>query len=232
MGHRIAMSMLCTLIALLLVGIVSANDEAALLAFKAQLIHGGSLASWNSSASFCNWKGVTCGHWRPARVVALILNGNRPTGAVSPTIGNLTFLRTLKLSFNSLHGDIPASLGRLHRLQRLYLDDNSFSGTLPANLSSCVRMTEMGLDNNILRGASWLSSEKLTYLALVTLRSNSFTGHILSHWPVCPVYGSLTSTITNSLAQSHGSAACRACGFNLFETTSLVCSHLLYNWSS
>lgn len=45
-----AMSLLCPLLAVLMIAVVSASDEAALLAFKAQLSNGGSLSSWNSSA--------------------------------------------------------------------------------------------------------------------------------------------------------------------------------------
>ncbi|XP_044954627.1 probable LRR receptor-like serine/threonine-protein kinase At3g47570 [Hordeum vulgare subsp. vulgare] len=177
-----AMSLLCSLVALLLTvpASASSSDEAALLAFKAQLSHGGSLASWNSSTGLCSWEGVTCGgHRTPARVVELRLNGTGIAGPLSPAIGNLTFLRTLDLGINSLQGRIPASLGRLRRLRRLYLDDNSFSGTLPANLSSCVSITEMRLDNNTLGGRIPAElGQKLTHLVLITLRNNVFTGTI------------------------------------------------------
>ncbi|XBH59493.1 hypothetical protein VPH35_114215 [Triticum aestivum] len=173
------MRFLWSILVLLLVVLVSAGDEAALLTSKARLSNGGSLASWNSSSGFCSWEGVTCGHRTPARVVALRLRGAGLVGALSPAIGNLTFLRTLDLSTNSLHGDIPASLGRLRRLQLLYLSDNSFSGTFPVNLSSCVSMSRMRLDNNTLGGRIPAElGEKITYLALITLRNNSFTGTI------------------------------------------------------
>ncbi|KAM3317432.1 hypothetical protein ACQJBY_035230 [Aegilops geniculata] len=173
------MGLLCSLLPVLMGAIVTASDEAVLLAFKAQVNDGGSLDSWNNSANFCSWEGVTCSHRRPARVVALRLNGTGLAGELSSVIGNLTFLRMLNLSFNSLHGDIPASLGRLRRLQRLYLGENSFSGTIPANLSSCVSMTIMGLDNNKLGGpiAAELG-EKLTSLVVISLANNSFTGLI------------------------------------------------------
>ncbi|CAM0879525.1 unnamed protein product [Alopecurus aequalis] len=172
-------SLIWSLLAILMIAMVSAADEAALLAFKAQVSDGGSLASWNGSAHFCSWKGVTCSQGRPVRVLALSLNGTGLTGALSPALGNLTFLQTLDLSFNWLHGEIPESLGRLRRLQRLDLNDNSFSGTFPVNLSSCVSMTEMGLHNNKLHGRIPAElGEKLKSLAGISLGNNSFTGTI------------------------------------------------------
>nr|CDM81156.1 unnamed protein product [Triticum aestivum] len=146
------MSLPWSLVLALTIAVVSAGDEVALLAFREQISDGGALASWNSSAGFCSWEGVTCGRWMPKRAVALRLDGRALVGALSPALGNLTFLRTLNLSFNWFHGEIPASLGRLHRLRRLDLSDNSFSSTFPVNLSSCVSMTEMRLRNNKLGG--------------------------------------------------------------------------------
>ncbi|XP_051223126.2 receptor kinase-like protein Xa21 [Lolium perenne] len=175
------MSMLWSLISVLMIAMVRASDEASLLAFRAQLSGGGSpaLASWNDSAHFCRWEGVTCSHRRPARVVELRLNSTGLTGELSPAIGNLTFLRTLDLSFNWLNREIPASLGRLHRLQRLYLNDNAFSGAFPANLTSCANITIMGLHHNKLRGHIPAElGEKLGSLEVIILRNNSFTGPI------------------------------------------------------
>ncbi|KAM0856179.1 hypothetical protein ACQ4PT_049278 [Festuca glaucescens] len=157
------MSLLWSLVAVLMISVVSAGDEAALLAFKAQVSDGGSLASWNSSADFCSWEGVTCSSRRPARVVELSLNGSGLAGALSPALGNLTFLRKLDLSYNWLHGEIPSSLGRLRRLQRLDLYDNSFSGALPVNLSSCISMTIWDCTTTSLADASqpsWAKSSR------------------------------------------------------------------------
>nr|XP_051184795.1 receptor kinase-like protein Xa21 [Lolium perenne] len=172
------MSLLLSLVAALVISTVSAGDDAALLAFKAQLNHD-AVASWNSSAHFCSWEGVTCSHRHPARVVALSLYGSALTGALSPAIGNLTFLRTLNLSTNRLHGEIPASVGRLRRLRILELTNNSFSGTLPVNLSFCINMTVLYLDNNNLGGEIPAElGERLTSLKAISLMNNRFTGLI------------------------------------------------------
>ena len=123
--RAIAISFVLSFLAILMTSTATVSDKPALLAFKVQLSHGGSLASWNSSVGFCSWQGVVCSHRRPTRVVALTLDGTGLVGRLSPAIGNLTFLRMLNLRSNSLHGDIPASLGRLRRLRCLYLDTNS-----------------------------------------------------------------------------------------------------------
>jgi hypothetical protein len=173
------MSLLWSLVAVLMIAMVTAGDEAALLAFKAKVSDGGSLVSWTGSANFCSWEGVACNHQRPTRVVELSLGGRALTGALSPALGNLTFLRKLDLSYNWLHGEIPASLGRLRRLQRLDLYDNSFSGTLPVNLSSCISLTNMGLHDNKLGGRIPAElGQKLMSLSTLWLSNNSFTGPI------------------------------------------------------
>ncbi|KAM3296447.1 hypothetical protein ACQJBY_038663 [Aegilops geniculata] len=230
------MSLIWSFIAAPMTAMAIASDEAALLAFRAQVSHGGLLASWNSSTGFCSWEGVTCSHRRPARVVELILDGARLTGALSPAIGNLTFLRALDLSFNSLHGDIPASIGRLRRLRWLYLDDNSFSGILPVNLSSCVNMAEMRLRNNKLGGCIPAElGEKLMSLEVIELRNNSFTGPIqaslanLSHLQILDLSeNQLVGSIPPGLGSNQGMWYFNLLGNNF----SGMLPPSLYNWSS
>jgi hypothetical protein len=217
-----------------MIAMVTAADEAALLAFKAKVSDGGSLVSWNGSADFCSWEGVTCNHQRPARVVELSLGGRALTGALSPALGNLTFLRKLDLSYNWLHGEIPASLGRLRRLQRLDLYDNSFSGTLPVNLSSCISLTNMGLHDNKLGGRIPAElGEKLMSLSTLWLSNNSFTG------PIPASLANLSSLrnlalFTNQLVGSIPPADLGS--IRLFDVSSNNLTGTippsLYNWSS
>ncbi|CAL4958212.1 unnamed protein product [Urochloa decumbens] len=160
-----------------------AGDAAALLAFKAAAISGRNggedpLASWNRSnaAGLCSWYGVTCGA-RHGRVVAVRLVSRKLTGGVlSCAIGNLSFLRTLDLSYNGLTGEIPASIGRLRRLRSLNLSHNAFSGEIPSNISFCTSLTAMRLRVNQLRGSVPSNlGHKLTNL---DLRYNDLTGVI------------------------------------------------------
>ncbi|WVZ75130.1 hypothetical protein U9M48_023217 [Paspalum notatum var. saurae] len=181
-------SLYCTMLGLIVLTIArttasaGGGDEAALLAFKAELrtSGGGALASWNGSTDFCSWEGVACTSGRsPPRVVGLDLLMKGLAGTLSAAVGNLTFLRALELGFNALHGDVPASLGRLRRLRYLDLGHNAFSGEIPANLSSCVAMEEMFIDANNLSGRIPADlGDKMTQLQVLHLKNNSLTGPI------------------------------------------------------
>ncbi|XP_052181650.1 probable LRR receptor-like serine/threonine-protein kinase At3g47570 [Diospyros lotus] len=117
------------------------SDHLALLAFKSEIIHDpeGVMDSWNDSVHFCNWQGVMCGN-RHQRVTILDLHARRLTGFISPYIGNLSFLRVLRLNNNSFQGEIPPQVGNLFRLQELSLYLNSLTGEIPANLSHCSNL--------------------------------------------------------------------------------------------
>ncbi|CAO2174634.1 unnamed protein product [Urochloa humidicola] len=159
-----------------------ADDEAALLAFKAAAIGDttNALASWNTSSAggVCGWEGVMCGG-RHRRVVALSLPSHGLAGVLSPAIGNLSFLRAFNLSSNAFHGGILASLGRLRRLQILDLSYNTFSGEIPINLSSCTNLVLMRLRFNQLSGyLPHELGEKLVNLRVLSVWNNSLTGTI------------------------------------------------------
>ena len=159
-----------------------ADDEAALLAFKAAAVSGSSdaLASWNRSTDdgYCSWEGVRC-RGRHRQVVALSLPPRRLAGVLSPAIGNLSSLRFLNLSDNGFHKDIPASLGHLRHLHTLDLSSNAFSSEIPANLSSCTNLTTVLFHSNQLSGH--IPSElgdKLTRLKNIIMYKNNLIGTI------------------------------------------------------
>jgi receptor kinase-like protein len=98
----------------------ASTDELALLSFKSMLSSPsqGLLASWNASSHFCTWTGVSCGCRHPERVVSLHINSFDISGHITPSLGNLTFLRELDLSGNQLFGELPVELCHLIRLKR------------------------------------------------------------------------------------------------------------------
>ncbi|OMO76259.1 hypothetical protein COLO4_25618 [Corchorus olitorius] len=59
------------------------------------------------------------------------MNGNRLSGNIPPSIGNMTELFELRLDGNSLEGSIPSILGNCSHLQVLNLSQNNFTGTIP-----------------------------------------------------------------------------------------------------
>ena len=129
------------------------RDEVPLRAFKSKIIHDpqGILNSWNNSCHFCEWDGITCGH-RHRRVTDLDLSSRGLSGSLSPYIGNLSFLRELKLYNNSIQYEIPNEFSRLFGLKSLLLHNNSLIGEIPANLSHCSRLVELFSGDNKLVG--------------------------------------------------------------------------------
>ncbi|CAL5089324.1 unnamed protein product [Urochloa decumbens] len=158
------------------------GDERALVALKTMISHDtGVLASWNQSTSYCNWVGVTCGKKHPCRVVALNLSSQGLTGAISPAIGNLTFLQSLNLSSNDLQGEIPPSIGSLKRLRNLDLSQNMLSGVIPSNISHCTSLRVMNISSNKrVQGSIPADIGGMMSLAVLVLYNNSITGAIPS----------------------------------------------------
>uniref|UniRef100_A0A0E0JE55 Receptor kinase-like protein Xa21 n=1 Tax=Oryza punctata TaxID=4537 RepID=A0A0E0JE55_ORYPU len=178
---RLALSLLCVVMT---IGTASRgggnSDEATLLAFKAG--HSSSvLASWNSSASFCNWEGVTCGRRRPTRVVALDLRSSNLTGTLTPVVGNLTFLRWLNLSSNGLYGEIPPSLGRLRHLRSLDLGSNSLS-VIPYSLFNLTSLKYVYLFRNRFSGFVPSTVGRLRFVERLGLYSNRLEADKSKGW--------------------------------------------------
>ncbi|XP_057499407.1 LRR receptor-like serine/threonine-protein kinase EFR [Actinidia eriantha] len=125
------------------------TDRLALLSIKAQITHDPMLitSSWNDSRHFCQWKGVLCGQ-RHLRVTGLNLESYKLAGFISPSIGNLSFLRIVNLKNNSFQGGIPHEMGRLFRLRVLNLSINLLEGQIPGNLSHCNNLRILYLDQN------------------------------------------------------------------------------------
>jgi len=128
-------------------------DMFSLLDFKKQirLDPQQALMSWNGSTHFCSWNGVRCSIKKPSRVTSLNLTKQGLVGQISPSLGNLTFLKVLVLSANSFLGEIPMSLGHLHHLQMLDLNNNTLQGKIPA-LANCSKLTRLSMAWNQLTG--------------------------------------------------------------------------------
>lgn len=153
-------------------------DKLSLLAFKAQISDPPTkLSSWNESLHFCQWSGVTCGG-RDERVIELDLHSSQLVGSLSPSIGNLSFLRLLSLENNSFTNTIPQELGRLVRLQTLILGNNSFSGEIPANISHCSNLLMLNLEGNNLAGNLPAGLGSLSKLQVFIFRKNNLDGKI------------------------------------------------------
>ncbi|XP_021738372.1 putative receptor-like protein kinase At3g47110 [Chenopodium quinoa] len=165
------------------------SDRLALLEIKAEINDPvGVMRSWNDTIHFCNWYGISCGR-RHQRVMVLDLQSLKLTGILSPSIGNLSFLRVLNLQSNTLSGTIPSEIGRLRRLQYLLLGNNSIAGEIPSNISSCSSLIQLDIFNNRLVGRLPPELGFLTQLQYIDLSMNNLTGTIPSS------FGNLSSLV-------------------------------------
>ncbi|TYH73467.1 hypothetical protein ES332_D05G331400v1 [Gossypium tomentosum] len=152
------------------------TDRLALLALKDELV-GGGLLSWNASLHFCEWQGVRCGG-QHQRVIGLSLAGMKLGGSISPSIRNLSFLREVNFSNNSLKGIIPRAFGHLKRLRSLNLRYNNLQGNIPVDLNNCSNLQFLLLSDNSFSGKiPFQSGENMIKLSL---DSNDFVGGIPS----------------------------------------------------
>ncbi|KAL8240914.1 hypothetical protein R6Q59_014269 [Mikania micrantha] len=157
------------------------GDHLALLAIKSMIKVDpqGVMTSWNHSiTNFCQWQGVYCGHSRHHRVTIFDLSSSGLIGTLSPSIGNLSFLRFIRLQNNSFSGEIHPEIGRLFRLQELDLYNNSFTGNIPATIMNCSNLQVLNLGRNNLVGKIPDEIGLLSMLNLLMLRKNILEGGI------------------------------------------------------
>ncbi|KAG6515053.1 hypothetical protein ZIOFF_025432 [Zingiber officinale] len=167
-----------------------AGDMAALLTFKEELTsRGTALLSWNQSTSFCTWEGVSCGRRHPERVTEIELTSGGLVGPISPSLGNLSFLRSLNLSLNALHGGIPSSVAGLHRLRpavaglpdeafRSLPRQHSITGVIPASLANASSLTMLSFLENLIEGTIPEGLGHFAQLWFIQLSGNYLSGSI------------------------------------------------------
>lgn len=144
----------------------------------------------------------------------LVLQGSGISSEIPPWIGNLTKLKTLDLSFNSLYGSCPVSVEKLTHLTTLFLNQNAgligtpsfFLGVLrlvnlkevdlssvdllgsplPPMVKNWKNLTSLTMDYSNLTGPLPLELIDCTELQILDLSSNELSG------PFPLEYGSLT----------------------------------------
>uniref|UniRef100_A0A0A9BUS3 Uncharacterized protein n=1 Tax=Arundo donax TaxID=35708 RepID=A0A0A9BUS3_ARUDO len=110
--------------------------------------------------------------------LSLRSNALRGTLDGSHTV-KLIILTTLDLGGNKFSGKIPDSIGQLKRLEELYLDSNSMYGELPSALGNCTNLTTIDLKSNSLNGdLGKINFSNLLNLKTLDLYMNNFTGAI------------------------------------------------------
>uniref|UniRef100_A0A0D3F0W8 Protein kinase domain-containing protein n=1 Tax=Oryza barthii TaxID=65489 RepID=A0A0D3F0W8_9ORYZ len=159
--------------------------------------------SWQSGTSCCTWEGIACGS--NGTVTELSLPSMALEGPISVSIANLTGLRRLDLSYNSLSGELPPELissasvafldvsfnrlnGELqesspslphHPLQVLNISHNFFAGEFPSTIWEKSDLVAINASHNTFSGALpssfCISSPSF---AVLDLSYNLFSGSI------------------------------------------------------
>ncbi|KAF7081489.1 hypothetical protein CFC21_085427 [Triticum aestivum] len=152
-------------------------DMISLLDFKRAITNDSrqALRSWHAGVPLCRWNGVDCSP--TGRFTKLYLSERGLSGPISPSLGNLTFLRELDLSSNGFTVEIPP-LNHLQRLEYLDLGDNSLRGTIPDTLTNCSNLQALYLYYNLLIGELPSSVGCLSNLVSLIVGGNNLTGEI------------------------------------------------------
>uniref|UniRef100_A0A8I6Z489 non-specific serine/threonine protein kinase n=1 Tax=Hordeum vulgare subsp. vulgare TaxID=112509 RepID=A0A8I6Z489_HORVV len=150
------------------------TDLDALLALKAGLSHHlDALDSWNTTTNFCQWHGVICSLNHGQRVSELNLSSVGLRGYIAPSLGNLSNLRSLDLSYNLFHGEIPRTIGQLSQLSYLDLRNNSIQGEIPWTIGQLRKLSNLYLSNNSIEGGITYGLRNCTCLVSIKLDLNN-----------------------------------------------------------
>ena len=153
----------------------------------------GTRLNWSADLEIRSWNGVRS---TPDGVIRLHLWNWGLAGTIPDSLGDLTNLEELNLTFNSLVGTIPDSLGKLANLRILALRDNDLTGTIPASLGNLRNLQQLYLWDNNLTGAIPHSLGNLTNLLELLAWDNDLTGAIPDS------FGNLSSLVYLSFGQN------------------------------
>ncbi|KAL5775285.1 hypothetical protein ACOSP7_012842 [Xanthoceras sorbifolium] len=134
------------------------------------------LTNWKSGGGDpCaeSWKGVTCDG---SAVVSIDISRLGLNGTMGYLLSDLTSLRKLDLSGNSIHDIIPYQLPP--NLTSLNLASNNFSGNLPYSISTMGSLTYLNVSRNSLTQSVGDVFGNLVSLSTLDLSFNNFSGDL------------------------------------------------------
>lgn len=144
------------------------------------------LATWDFSLDPCDHLysankftcGLSCSNISGStRITEIALDPDASySGSIPESIGSLSYLQTLDLSYNSFSGSIPGSISNLSRLTKLRLSHNSLTGSIPYSIGSLSLLEELYLDYNNLQGPIPVSLNGLKSLKRLEIQSNRVSG--------------------------------------------------------
>ncbi|XP_023003745.1 probable LRR receptor-like serine/threonine-protein kinase At5g45780 isoform X3 [Cucurbita maxima] len=133
------------------------------------------MEGWDiNSVDPCTWFMVACS--TEGFVVSLEMPNMGLSGTLSPSIGNLSHLRTMLLQNNELTGPIPDDIGGLTELQTLDLSNNQIVGGIPSSLGFLTHLNYLKLSGNKLSGPIPESVANISGLTFLDLSNNNLSG--------------------------------------------------------
>jgi hypothetical protein len=158
----------------------------------------------NNTSTRCDWPGITCNAGGSvtkiymtgglngsdkylklnfssfSNLVRLVLRGTSLQGSIPSSLGLLTNLTHLDLSYNLFNGSISQKLGNLRNLHVLSLGGNNFSGPILSSLCLLTNLTYLDLSYNQFSGFIPQKLGNLRNLHVLSLGGNNFSGPIPS----------------------------------------------------
>ena len=122
------------------------------------------------------WRGVSC---MDGNIVTLTLEAFGLSGTLPANIGDMSSLKKLYLSYNSIGGDFPASVSQLTALTELDVSNNALTGAFP-DICGMASPSDVRMSNNDLTGGvpDCLGNAAWTGLSILRLNGNGFDGQI------------------------------------------------------
>lgn len=133
--------------------------------------------NWLTTAPLATWYGVTV---RRGIVLQVELVANNLIGNIPTSLGNLTKLETLNLSYNQLSGSIPSFLfANLSRLLNLRLNNNQLTGSIPSTIGNLSNLGVLNLNANQLTGSIPAELGNISgFFTAIFLNHNQLSGQI------------------------------------------------------
>ena len=107
--------------------------------------------------AWCSYHGVTCGAVSGSAayesVTGITLFNLSLTGTIPSSIGSLTSLQIMDLSYNRLNGTMPSSIGSLTLLTSINLSINRLAGTIPSSIGTLTTLQQLSFNQNNLYGS-------------------------------------------------------------------------------
>ncbi|KAG2648568.1 hypothetical protein PVAP13_1NG020800 [Panicum virgatum] len=151
-----------------------------LLRFLGGLSQDGNLTlTWKNGTDCCTWEGITCS---PDRMVTDVFLAKRNLqGSISSSLGNLTGLLHLNLSYNLLSGGLPLELVLSSSIIILDVSFNQLSGDLKEMSSATPArpLKVLNISSNLFSGHFPSTTWEVTKsLVVLNISNNSFIGKV------------------------------------------------------